>query len=530
MAPYRDFQTGGQGTPEGDVNKYYMLSNGELDYDSPFISQIGYGDPDWMWPPPRIVDLLRLGGDVRFLLSFGPFDVSPGEQIDFALALVAGENLHTVPRNLANLDVGNVEAYYDRLDFSNIARNATWAKWVYDNPGVDTDGDGYAGDFRVCIKDSVFQNGQWYYDVPETTYYRGDGVPDWRAAGPPPPPVVWLHPTLDGIRVRFNGQLSETTKDIFSGIVDFEGYRIYWGRDERDYSLSLVASYDRENYDKWVWEPHLYGGGAYVIQEIPFSLDDLKCLYGQGGDPCADSLFDPLFFTSGNPYVLPGFSDSVFYFTRHDANQSNLGVTTPIKKVYPNQPPPVPGEEPEADDLTEDGYLKYYEYEFTIKNLLPTVPYYVNVTAFDFGSPESGLEALETDKQLNIQYAYPYSDPEQLGHEKQPVYIYPNPWRGDAGYRNRGFEGRARENFPEFRTREIHFENLPAHCWIKIFTIDGDLVRAIRHDVDPSDPNFRHDSWDMINRNAQLVKSGIYYWAVEDDSGHVEMGKLVIIM
>ena len=48
-----------------------------------------------------------------------------------------------------------------------------------------------------------------------------------------------------------------------------------------------------------------------------------------------------------------------------------------------------------ADELTEDGYLKYFEYEFEIKDLLPTVPYWVNDTAFDFGSPQADLKALD---------------------------------------------------------------------------------------------------------------------------------------
>ncbi len=54
-----------------------------------------------------------------------------------------------------------------------------------------------------------------------------------------------------------------------------------------------------------------------------------------------------------------------------------------------------------------NGYFKFFEYEYTITDLLPTVPYYVNVTAFDFGWPESNLEPLETARTVDAQMVYP---------------------------------------------------------------------------------------------------------------------------
>jgi hypothetical protein len=33
-----------------------------------------------------------------------------------------------------------------------------------------------------------------------------------------------------------------------------------------------------------------------------------------------------------------------------------------------------------------------------------------------------------------------------------------------------------------------------------------------------------------VTRNRNAVMSGLYYWTVEDEFGHVQMGKLVIIM
>ena len=167
-----------------------------------------------------------------------------------------------------------------------------------------------------------------------------------------------------------------------------------------------------------------------------------------------------------------------------------------------------------------------------IDGLLPNVLYWVNITAFDFGSPGKGLEALETSRTVGAQSAYALPTTWDAARDNEKVFIYPNPYRIDAGYRKMGLEGRGANQIsrPDDRVRAIHFANLPAKCTISIFTLDGDLVREIDHDIDPSDPNASHDIWDMITRNSQLVVSGIYYWTIESEDGEVQVGKLVIIM
>ena len=411
--PFRDFRTGGLGTPMGDANKYYQLSNHEIDYDLAFTGRISPDDPNWLFPPLGRGARLAQGCSVVFSISYGPFRLFPGQQLPMAFAYAAGDSFHTDPVNGIHLANNEPDKFYAGLDFSNLVTNAKWAQWVYDNPGVDTDSDGYFGEYRVCVLDSQFIDGFWVPLSADTTWYKGDGVPDWRAVQPPPAPTFWLEPVYNGIRVRFNGQRSETTKDIFSGIIDFEGYRIYMGRDERESSLALAASYDKENYDIFVWNPLLHGTGDYEIQQIPATLDELRCRFGSGQDPCHDSTFEPLAFTRSDPWRSRFFVDSLFYFIPHENNSSRFGIATPIRKVYPEAVPPGPTDTVTAEDLTPEGYLKCYEYECFIENLLPTVSYYVNVTAFDFGSPEADLEALETSKLLGVQSAYPYADRDQ---------------------------------------------------------------------------------------------------------------------
>jgi len=520
----------GFGSPIGDRNKYFLLSNSEQDYDQAYASSISIFNSTWVRPDPRRSLIWSSANDNHWLLSIGPYDLQPGAAIDFPIGYIGGQQFQTNARAWRTYQamLNDPERYYTYLDFEDLANNAIWAGWVYDNPGVDTDGDGYSGIFNLCILDSALVDSVWVPSVVETTYYEGDGVADWRGASPPPAPRVWVSPAVNGLKVRFNGERSETTKDIFSGIIDFEGYNVYIGRDNRDHSFSMVATYDRENYRKFVYNVKLIPTPGYVMEiSTPYTLEELRCLYGNFLDPCNDSIFDPLVFTANTPYVHPFYPDSIFYFTRHAANASTFGVTTPIRKIYPNQP--LPSLPPIPSDFTDDGYFKFYEYEFEINSLLPTIPYYMNVTAFDFGSPETGLDPLETSKSLGAIDAYTASSAEALAGEYHQVFVYPNPYRIDQNYRQRGFEGLTDDFLPDDKVRAIHFGNLPPRCTIRVFSLDGDLIRELTHDVPSGDPTSTHAQWDLITRNRQIVVSGLYYWCVEFPDGSTQIGKLAIL-
>ncbi len=533
--PFRDFGTGGLGTPEGDVNKYYVMRNREFDYDQIYTGVISVSDTTWLYPNQELAADFADGYDTRYLLSFGPFDINPGQSLPISFAYVAGQDVHHVPGNVANLPY-DPDRYYSNLDFSDLALNATWASWVYDNPGVDTDGDSVFGKYHLCCADSTalldtvyFDPLQidttWEYRECDTVWYAGDGVPDCRGAAPPPAPSFRLDSPAEGtIRVRFNGIRSETTRDVFSHEIDFEGYRVYFGRDDRESSFSLAVSYDREDYNKYVWDERHH---EWALLDTPYPIDSLRCLYAAS---CDDSLFDPLGYTRGHPYVKPGFPDSLFYFAPQDYNASALDNPDGLRKVYPDQPYPssLNPDSAGADELTPEGTFKYFEYEYVITGLLTSVPYYVNVTAFDFGSPKAGLASLESSRTNDAQQIFPTVGEAAPGERK--IVVYPNPYRIDGGYRSAGYEGRQEVDRPDDRVREIHFANLPNRCTIRIYTLDGDLVREIYHDRPAGSGDADHDSWNLITRNTQRIVSGLYYWTVEDDQGQVTIGKLAIIM
>jgi hypothetical protein len=93
------------GHPDTDVQKYRIMSNGEIDPD-----QINSN------PPPGIDPR---GMDTRYFLSFGPFDLPPDSTLKLTLAYIGGQ-----PEG-------------DKTEFEDLGINARWARDVYDNPPAD---------------------------------------------------------------------------------------------------------------------------------------------------------------------------------------------------------------------------------------------------------------------------------------------------------------------------------------------------------------------------------------------------------
>lgn len=488
-----------------DRDTYYFMANQEVDYDQ-VETWLDHSIGGYHRPPAQAVQIAT-GSRPYYLISAGPFDLAPNQIKTVSLALVGGEEVHQVPGAHDSFFAPKPERFTQTLDFSQLAANARAAAIVFDNPGRDTDGDGYAGEFRVCDGD--------------TTWYLGDGVPDYSAEGPPQEPVVRIIPSPGKIVVRWNGFLSETTEDPFTGVQDFEGYRVYFGLDNRRSSLTLTSSYDRENYDRFIQEKAPNGEFIWVNNDLPFTLDSLRVLFN-------DSLFDPGMFTRSRPLR---HNDTTFFFKPQDFNASVLGKPDGIRKVFPEAqlPPNDPILWTEDDVTFEHGepLPKFYEYEYTILNLLETIPYFVSVTAFDFGFPPGNIPPQESSPLNQLVETFPQVPVDSVISQQLDAYIYPNPYRLDGNYAESGFENRSRNQAPE-RARRIHFANLPNRCRISIYSIDGDLVRTIEHDLPKDDPSANHGTWDLITRNTQAAVSGIYYWVVESER-RTQMGKLIII-
>jgi len=150
------------------------------------------------------------------------------------------------------------------------------------------------------------------------------------------------------------------------------------------------------------------------------------------------------------------------------------------------------------------------------------------VTAFDHGSPRSGLKCLESKPENSFIAEFPMPSSDEAEQHNLAVFTVPNPYRIDGEYLEQGFENRLRNVTDPERSRRIHFYNLPRICTISVYSLDGDLVRQIEHNYPEDGPESMHDSWDLITRNMQSAVAGLYYWIVESPERD-QIGKLVII-
>ena len=501
--PFRDFGPN-FGTPLGDKNKYYMLSTREFDYDQLECALTHAGD-SWLSPPRDAVNYAN-GHNSIYLFSFGPFDLPPDSTLPVTLAYIGGENFHHDPGAFENLyDPYNPAPYQNQLDFDNLGINSIWADWIYDNPGYDTDGDDDSGLAR------------WYVNEAGTdstyAFYRGDGVPDFRGAAPPPSPKLTVDPSFGSLTLHWNGQVSEQFVDVFSGQKDFEGYKVYLGESDRFTDFVLTATYDKRDYNVFTWNAALR---RWEETPFPIAYDTLLQIYGPGLEPERYAEDHPL------PPDASGNSTGLYtYFTPQYWNESDLSDPRGIHKRYPE------ADRLDPSDTTEDGFLRYYEYELTIDNLPPSKPFYVSVTAFDYGSRSHLLSVLESSRLDNSTLAYPLPSTDEVENQSLEVMVFPNPYRIDGGYARVGYENRDRTKTAD-RAREIHFANLPTICTIRIFTLSGDLVKEIKHYRPDGGPDAQIETWNMLSRNTQVITTGIYIWSVRSEMGE-QLGKLVII-
>ena len=172
-----------------------------------------------------------------------------------------------------------------------------------------------------------------------------------------------------------------------------------------------------------------------------------------------------------------------------------------------------------------------YHYKYVVDDLLNGWQYLFSVTAFDEGDATAGLPSFESGRSLNAVRVFPGTPP---GNGQAEVGVYPNPYRVNAAW-----DGQSS------RARRLNFYNLPARCTIRIYTINGEIVKRLDHDAATYQGNIRwyetfsgenrriaggEHAWDVLSENSLDISSGLYFYTVENlDTGDVQRGKFVII-
>jgi hypothetical protein len=344
--------------------------------------------------------------------------------------------------------------------------------------------------------------------------YEGDGQTRYRIPEPPAAPRVRAVPGDRQVALYWD-RTSEFSRDPITGILDFQGYRIYQSAPGEDRlgdpvgRATLVAQYDsvivREtvtvtNPDgstetrEVVRNREGYGTGFCAIRIRPEEAEGYvtirtppcgACYSGEVAGSCRDvaarTVEDRLYFTT-----LPG--DTTRYFYRYVA----------------------------------DNLLNGWQYAFA-------------VTAFDEGDPEVGLPSFESGRTATALRAFPGTPPVASdAPERPPVGVYPNPYRIQAAWSDAGS-----------RTQRIHFTNLPERADIRVYTLAGDIVAERRHDAATYVGEGRwfdqfsgpgrvmsggEHAWDLLSEATQQISTGLYFFSVRDlDTGEVQTGKFVVI-
>lgn len=168
-APGRRNFFNGLGQPQGDAMKYFYLSNGEKDYNQVW-SALNHGLTDYGfgagWIPPladqsAAVDIAN-GFDTRYLYSFGPFQLAPGDTASFAIVVLVGTGFHNNPQNF-NQNLGpipenyqnpvKIRAYQNGLYFPDLITKAVAARQKLGITAVrgDMNGDGWLSTADVVV-------------------------------------------------------------------------------------------------------------------------------------------------------------------------------------------------------------------------------------------------------------------------------------------------------------------------------------------------------------------------------------------
>ncbi|NUO18371.1 S8 family serine peptidase [bacterium] len=95
----------------------------------------------------------------------------------------------------------------------------------------------------------------------------------------------------------------------------------------------------------------------------------------------------------------------------------------------------------------------------------------------------------------------------QSAQDLDNAYVYPNPFKGSGAFGSTG----------------VFFAALPVDASIRIYSLQGKLIRKLEHKSASG-----HEEWDLLTEDGQTVASGIYLYRIEAN-GQEKLGKLAVI-
>lgn len=100
------------------------------------------------------------------------------------------------------------------------------------------------------------------------------------------------------------------------------------------------------------------------------------------------------------------------------------------------------------------------------------------------------------------------------------IKVVPNPYLASAQWevKNPYSTGRG--------SRSLHFTHLPAVCSIRIYTVDGELVKTIEHNSAIDDGT---EDWNMLSKDNLSISYGVYIFYVDAPGIGSKIGKFAVI-
>jgi hypothetical protein len=123
------------------------------------------------------------------------------------------------------------------------------------------------------------------------------------------------------------------------------------------------------------------------------------------------------------------------------------------------------------------------------------------------------------DNQPNAIAVTPSTLPAQTENDMDRIKVVPNPFIISAQWD----ESRVGNTVFGEPVRNIAFTHLPSTCTIKIFTVDGDLVKTLEHRGTTG-----REEWNLLTSENRPAVSGVYFFHVESDLGE-KVGRFAII-
>ena len=533
------------GTPEGDVRKYFVLANRELDYDQVYTADEEYIRSNsqhflhrWThdtlesheWKIPGVDDAtpsdyppdLANGYDTRYLLSWGPlgifdhidltgnriFRLNPGEKFSMTIAYVAGDNFHQRSKPQPTDEVIDPGLF----NFNNLRYNADWAARVYDNPMIDTPIYDWGLDHDPTVVDPDGSQGDGILDTGDGWYGEDLGEDGLYAETPGEMAYKWeggvrreipypgadegendghLSEIEDGRErpeeldyTRLNGQL-----EFGDGYPDFRGPPPPPSPSLEFLKEPVTITVDGAD---WVFDEDFLSNNVVLTWNKWTSEDSLYM------DPFSREWdFEGYRLYVSNTNVEKDFSFMDEYdridYALYSANDSLASRPVSTPDSLPEHLT-VNGIEltlkPVGRNIGFTGHDNFLfdpesaNYYYIIEDAHPMVPRFYSVTAYDYGDYKTGTQPLESAKIANAIYAAP------SGSDRKAVRVVPNPYRANEDYRveHGGISWENRDDgtldfYPQ-TDRRMFFYNLPKECLIRIFTVAGDLVHIIPHNTD----------------------------------------------